>query len=289
MMLPCTNLFTKEKRLVLDSERSLWSRLAGLFTRHDEESLEKAILEARAEGEVAADEGSMLLRILRLDKLQVSDIMTPRTDCHCIPAGTLLPEATRLVIDSGHSRIPVYRETRDNIVGVVYAKDVLHCLVTPQDDQALIDQIMRPPFFVPETKMVLELLQEFRSRKQHLAVALDEYGGTSGLVSIEDVLEEIVGNIEDEHDAPQEEHIKVFDEKHFELSGRADLDELTELGITLTSDEVDTIGGYLSLTAGHVPLTGEEFVLNGWKFKVLEAEAKAINRIGVEPANKHTA
>ena len=270
-------------------DRSLWSRLAGLFTRNDEESLEKAILEARAEGEVAPDESSMLLRILRLDDMQVSDIMTPRTDCHCIPAGTPLPEATRLIIASGHSRIPVYRETRDNIVGVVYAKDLLHSLLKPEEDQGLIDHIMRPPFFVPETKMVLELLQEFRSRKQHLAVALDEYGGTSGLVTIEDVLEEIVGDIEDEHDAPQEEHIKILDTKRFELSGRAYLDDLAELGIELASDEVDTIGGYLSLTAGHVPVTGEEFVLNGWKFKVLEAGAKAIRRIGVEPADDRSA
>jgi len=259
--------------------------LAGLFTRNDDESLEKAILEARADGEVAADESSMLLRVLRLDDMQVSDIMTPRTDCHCIPAGTPLPEAIQLIIASGHSRIPVFRETRDNIVGVVYAKDLLGSLLEPQEDQRLIDQIMRPPFFVPETKMVLELLQEFRSRKQHLAVALDEYGGTSGLVTIEDVLEEIVGDIEDEHDAPQAEHIKVVDEKHFELSGRAYLDDLVELGITLTSDEVDTIGGYLSLTAGHVPVAGEEYILNGWKFTVLEAGTKAILRIGVEPAD----
>ena len=275
--------------MVQDSERSLWSRLASLFTRNDEESLEKAILEARAEGEVAADESSMLLRVLRLDGMQVCDIMTPRTDCHCIPAGTPLPEATQIVIASGHSRIPVYRETRDNIVGIVYAKDLLRCMVNPEEGQGLIDQIMRPPFFVPETKMALELLQEFRSRKQHLAVALDEYGGTSGLVSIEDVLEEIVGDIEDEHDAPQEEHIKVLDEKHFELSGRAYLEDLAELGIELASDEVDTIGGYLSLTAGHVPVTGEIFILNGWKFKILEAGTKAIRRIGVEPADDHPA
>jgi magnesium and cobalt transporter len=268
-----------------DSERSLWARLAGLFMRHDGESLEKAILEARDEGEVAADESSMLLRVLRLDDMQVSDIMTPRTDCHCIPAGTPLPEATQLVIASGHSRIPVYKETRDNIVGVVYAKDLLHSLVEPQEDQSLIDHIMRPAFFVPETKMVLELLHEFRSRKQHLAVALDEYGGTSGLVTIEDVLEEIVGDIEDEHDTPHEEHIKVLDDRRFELSGRAYLNDLAELGIELTSDEVDTIGGYLSLTAGHVPITGEEFVLGNWKFKVLDAGAKAIRRIGVEPAD----
>ena len=274
--------------MVQDSERSLWSRLAGLFTRHDSESLEKAILEARAEGEVAADEGSMLLRILRLNDRQVSDVMTPRTDCLCIPAGTPLPEATKLVIASGHSRIPVYRETRDNIVGVVHAKDLLRSLVTPKEDE-VIDHIMRPPFFVPETKMLLELLQEFRSRKQHLAVALDEYGGTSGLVSIEDVLEEIVGDIEDEYDAPQEEHIKILGEKHFELSGRAYLDDLSEFGIKLTSDEVDTIGGYLSLIAGHVPVAGEEFVLNGWKFKVLEAGTKAIRRIGVEPADGSSA
>lgn len=271
-----------------DSERSLWSRLAALFGRHDEESLEKAILEARDEGEVAADESSMLLRILRLDDIQVQEIMTPRTDCHCVPAGTPLIEATHRIIESGHSRIPVFRETRDNIVGVVYAKDLLRSLVNADyrelGNQPLIDAIMRPPFFVPETKAVRDLLQEFRSRKQHLAVVLDEYGGTSGLVTIEDVLEEIVGDIEDEHDMPREEQITVLGEKHFALSGRAHLEDLPELGIHLSSDEVDTIGGYLSLTAGHVPATGEEFVLQGWKFTVLEAGDKAIRRIRVEPA-----
>jgi magnesium and cobalt transporter len=259
--------------------------LARLFGRHDEESLEQAILEARADGEVAADEGSMLLRVLRLDDIQVQEIMTPRTDCHCIPAGTPLIEATRLIIASGHSRIPVFRETRDNIVGVVHAKDLLRSLITP-DERPIIDEIMRPPFFVPETKAVLELLQEFRNRKQHMAVVLDEYGGTSGLVTIEDVLEEIVGDIEDEHDVPQEEHVRVLGDDRFELSGRAYLAELAELGIGLESDEVDTIGGYLSLTAGHVPATGEEFILRKWKFTVLEAGAKSIRRIGVEPVKE---
>ena len=103
------------------------------------------------------------------------------------------------------------------------------------------------------------------------------------------MLEEIVGDIEDEYDTPQEEYIKIFDEKYFELSGRAYLDDLAELGIELTSDEVDTIGGYLCLTAGHVPIAGEEFILNGWKFKVLEAGVKAISRIGVEPADGSSA
>ncbi len=271
--------------MVQDSSRSLWSRLACFFGRHDEESLEKAILEARDEGEVAAEESSMLLRVLRLDDIQVKEIMTPRTDCHCVPAGTPLMEATHLIIASGHSRIPVFRDTRDNIVGVVYAKDLLRSLIAPENQQ-IIDEIMRSPFFVPETKMVRDLLQEFRSRKQHIAVVLDEYGGTSGLVTIEDVLEEIVGDIEDEHDMPQEEHIREIGDKRFELSGRAYLEDLAEHGIDLESDEVDTIGGYLSLTAGHVPVTGEIFTLRGWKFTVLDAGAKSIRRIAVEPAGE---
>lgn len=266
-----------------DSTSSIWSRLTRLFQNRNGDTVEKAIMEAREDGELEAEEGSMLLSILRLDELQVQDIMTPRTDMDCAESGTPLVEVAGLIISSGHSRIPIYQETRDNIVGIAYAKDLLSYLLDPAKHQSPIDTLMRPPFFVPETKIASDLLQEFRTRKTHLAIALDEYGGTSGLATIENILEEIVGDIEDEHDAPREDDIRVLDSERYMLSGRALLEDLEELGIILNSDEVDTIGGYLSQLAGHVPQQGESFTLAGRMFTVMEADAKQIRTIRVEP------
>lgn len=277
-----------------EGHSTIWSRLSKLFGHDDEESLEKAILEARAEGEVEPDEESMLLGILRFNDLQVQDTMTPRTDIDCVPDDMPLPDVARIIVRSGHSRIPVYHETRDNIVGIVHAKDVLHSLLDAHNQNAQAADppaaaVMREPFFVPETKSIRTLLQEFRARKQHIAIALDEYGGTSGLITIEDVLEEIVGDIEDEHDAPRQEDIRPLGDGAYELTGRALLEDLEDTGINLDSDEVDTVGGYLSMEAGHVPAPGESFTLDGWTFTVLEADKKLILRLRMEPASKDEA
>ncbi|WP_297227198.1 hemolysin family protein [uncultured Desulfovibrio sp.] len=266
-----------------ESHSSIWSRLGRLFGRDDEESLEKAILEARADGEVEPDEESMLLGILRFNDLQVQDTMTPRTDIDCVPEDMPLPEVARVIVTSGHSRIPVFRETRDNIVGILHAKDILSSLLSPENGAQDLSAIMRDPFFVPETKPIRALLQEFRARKQHIAIALDEYGGTSGLITIEDLLEEIVGDIEDEHDAPRQEDIREIEPRVYELTGRALLEDLQELGVDIESDEVDTIGGYLSMEAGHVPGPGERFALSGWLFSVQDADKKLIRRLRMEP------
>lgn len=268
-----------------EGQSTIWSRLGRLFGHDDgEESLEKAILEARAEGEVEPEEESMLLGILRFNDLQVQDTMIPRTDIDCVPEDMPLPEVARVIVDSGHSRIPVFRETRDNMVGILHAKDLLRCLVDGDDPPPPVSAVMREPFFVPETKSIRTLLQEFRARKLHIAIALDEYGGTSGLITIEDVLEEIVGDIEDEHDAPRQEDIRAVGDRVYELTGRALLEDLEELGVNLSSDEVDTIGGYLSMEAGHVPGEGESFTLHGWTFTVIDADMKLIRLLRMEPA-----
>ena len=268
-----------------EGHSTIWSRLSRLFGHDDQESLEKAILEARAEGEVEPYEESMLLGILRFNDLQVQDTMIPRTDIDCVPDDMPLQEVARIIVRSGHSRIPVYKDTRDNIVGILHAKDVLSSLLEQGEDEPSVSLVMREPFFVPETKSIRTLLQEFRARKQHIAIALDEYGGTSGLITIEDVLEEIVGDIEDEHDAPRQEDIRPLGENVYELTGRALLEDLEDLGVDLDSDEVDTIGGYLSMEAGHVPGPGERFTLRGWAFTVLEADRKLIIRLRMEPAD----
>ncbi len=268
-----------------EGHSTIWSRLSRLFGHDDQESLEKAILEARADGEVEPYEESMLLGILRFNDLQVQDTMIPRTDIDCVPDDMPLQEVARIIVRSGHSRIPVYKDTRDNIVGILHAKDVLSSLLEQGDDEPSVSTVMREPFFVPETKSIRTLLQEFRARKQHIAIALDEYGGTSGLITIEDVLEEIVGDIEDEHDAPRQEDIRPLGENVYELTGRALLEDIEDLGVDLDSDEVDTIGGYLSMEAGHVPGPGERFTLRGWTFTVLEADRKLIIRLRMEPAD----
>ena len=268
-----------------EGHSTIWSRLSRLFGHDDQESLEKAILEARADGEVEPYEESMLLGILRFNDLQVQDTMIPRTDIDCVPDDMPLQEVARIIVRSGHSRIPVYKDTRDNIVGILHAKDVLSSLLDQGDHAHAVSRVMREPFFVPETKSIRTLLQEFRARKQHIAIALDEYGGTSGLITIEDVLEEIVGDIEDEHDAPRQEDIRPLGENVYELTGRALLEDLEDLGVDLDSDEVDTIGGYLSMEAGHVPGPGERFTLRGWAFTVLEADRKLIIRLRMEPAD----
>ena len=167
----------------------------------------------------------------------------------------------------------------------MYKRQILSCLLDPKMADQPASAIMREPFFVPETKPIRNLLQEFRASKQHIAIALDEYGGTSGLITIEDLLEEIVGDIEDEHDAPREEDIRPLGAHVYELTGRALLEDLEELGVDLSSDEVDTIGGYLCLEAGHVPEKGEIFECDGWRFTVDEADAKQIRRVIVEPVS----
>lgn len=261
-------------------DKSFWARLTNLFRSSD--TLEQAVLEARNEGALDNEEGSMILRILRLDEVQMQDIMTPRTDFDCLPTGSSVSSVAKYIVETGHSRIPIYKDTRDNIIGIAYAKDLLEILSDTGKHDTEVDKIMRPPVFVPETKVVRELLQEFRSRKNHIALAVDEYGGISGLTTIEDVLEEIVGDIEDEHDAPKEEDILDLGNGILELSGRTLLEDLQPYGLTLEAEEVDTLGGYLCLEAGYVPTIGETFTLADWQFSIKEADAKQIKKITAE-------
>lgn len=267
---------------------SIWMRLARVFgANENEDTLTKTIIEASAEGEVEPEEEHMLLGVLRFRDLLVRDTMTPRLDICCIKEDADLTEAVRTIVESGHSRIPVFRDTHDNMVGMLHAKDVLRHILEKQNAPIKAGAIMRETFFVPETKPIRILLQEFRSLKQHIAIALDEYGGTSGLITIEDVLEEIVGDIEDEHDTPREEDIHALGDNKYELTGRAFLEEVSEVtGASLLSDEVDTIGGYLSMHAGHVPEVGEEFEINGWHFKVLDSTRKTIRKLQMQPVQQ---
>lgn len=262
------------------SDSSIWHRLSRLFHPRNADTVEQAIRDASEEGELDKEEGSMLLSVLTLDELQVQDIMTPRTDIACASDEESIRDVAELIISTGHSRIPIYSGNRDNIIGILHAKDLLEHLLDNNERDKPAAGMMREPFFVPETKNVLDLLQEFRSKKQHLAVILDEYGGTAGLVSIEDVLEQIVGDIEDEHDAPRKEEISYQDDGSYLIAGRAFLEDLSEtLPISISSEEVDTIGGYLTHLAGRVPEQGEQFTVEGATFIIEDSDVKQIHSV----------
>ena len=259
---------------------SIWQRLTRVFHGKHTDAVERAIRDASEEGELDKEEGSMLLSVLTLDDLQVQDIMTPRTDIACSSDEDSVRQVAELIISSGHSRIPIFSGNRDNIIGIVHAKDLLRHMLDAAGHDLPATAIIRECFFTPETKNVLDLLQEFRARKLHLAVVLDEYGGTAGLVTIEDVLEQIVGDIEDEHDAPREQEISPQPDGSYLLAGRAYLDDLSEaLPISLESEEVDTLGGYLTHLAGRVPKAGEEFIVDGRVFRIVSSDAKQIHRV----------
>lgn len=272
-----------------DSQRSsMWDKITHLFGKSDD-NLEQAIMDAREEGDVEAEESNMLLSILELSEKQVQEIMTPRTDITCLTYDATIREAAQCILENGHSRIPVYKDTKDNIIGIIYAKDLLTYIVGDEHDYSdPVEKIARPPFFIPETKSSAELLQEFRARKNHIAIVVDEYGGTSGLITIEDLLEIIVGDIEDEFDAPKEEDVQKVNEDEYLLHGRAMLDDLNDVDIPIESDEVDTIGGYLSLQAGHVPVVNEVFTVGDWEFTVIEADTKQIHKISAKKITQNT-
>jgi magnesium and cobalt transporter len=267
------------------SDRSgIWQRLSKLFHgRRDVDTVERAIRDASKDGELDKEEGSMLLNVLSLDELQVRDIMTPRTDIICAPEESGIREAAELIMATGHSRLPVFSGNRDNIIGILHTKDLLEHMLNPPEQALPISRLMREPFFTPETKNILDLLHEFRAMKQHLAVIVDEYGGTAGLVTIEDVIEQIVGDIEDEHDAPREEEISLQPDGSYLIAGRAYLEDLEEtLGLKISSDEVDTLGGHLTHLAGRVPAAGDTFTLeelDGVVFTVIDADVKQIRTV----------
>lgn len=265
-----------------DDSGSLFSALMGkLFRKGDDSEVERFILEAQRDGELRGEETAMLLNVLRLSRRQVTEIMIPRTDIVCAPVDSSIEEMSLLIAESGHSRIPVYRKNRDNMVGIVHAKDVLRAFAQVGDTaQPTLAQIMRAPLFIPETKNVYDMLQVFRTNKIHLAIALDEYGGTSGLVTFEDVLEEIVGEIEDEYDTPRPEDIQTLEDGSTLVSGRTPLEELDErLGLALTSTQVETVSGFLCELAGRVPEPQESFTIDGHTLTVKEADAKQIHWI----------
>ncbi|MCH7925255.1 MAG: HlyC/CorC family transporter [Planctomycetes bacterium] len=260
-------------------------RLAGvpvLDAKSYAEELEREILHAVSEGErhgaVDEEEKEMIESVIELTDTNVEEIMTPRTDIVAIPKDIDLEGVLQIIRERGHSRIPVYDDTIDSILGVLYAKDLL----TKKPDEGLeVTSMMRKALFVPESKPVREMLREFQARKVHIAIVLDEYGGTAGMVTIEDILEELVGEIEDEYEETAPAELKRIDDQTVEVDARMRIDDLNDqLDIQLPEDEhYETIGGFVFSTLGKVPEIGEHCEHNQIGIRVIAAEARRILRV----------
>ena len=258
------------------SEGGLWSVIKNFFTGRSENTIENLITEAKNNNELGPTIAKLLLNVLMLDQRQVREIMVPRPDIDCVEENASIEEVAKMILENGHSRVPVFKDNKDNIIGILHAKDLLNTQSKEKSGYTL-SQLMREPVFVPETKNIKNMLFDFQTKKVHLAIALDEYGGTSGLLTLEDVLEEIVGEIEDEYDTPKPAEIKLLEDDSYLVSGRTPLEDLKqELGISMESEYVETIGGYISENAGYVPQKGEIFTISYYNFQVKEADSKQI-------------
>ena len=228
-------------------------------------------------GETAKE---MILGVVEISERVVKEIMVPRVDIKGIELGTPLKEVIELVKKTGHSRFPFYKESLDDIKGILYIKDIFVNGLAAED--VIVDTKTRPAFFVPENKKVSELLKEMKKRKVHLAVVVDEYGGTAGLVTLEDILEEIVGEIEDEYDkeAPP---VKKIDNYHYSVKGSLPIHELNEeLDLELPEDQFETVGGVIYDIVGSLPKQGITIDYKGLKFTADRIEGQRITRVVVE-------
>ena len=258
--------------------------------RVDEESIEEEIRtivsEGHREGLLEEEAREMIEGVIELGDANVSNIMTPRTDIHMVQLHLSWDEVVESIIDSGHTRVPVYDKSRDDIVGIIYSKDLLPELAkSPDEARKPIAELLRKPLFVPETKPVDDLLKVFQKSRTHIAVVLDEFAGVSGLVSIEDVLEEIVGEIDDEYDQKAEDAIRKISEDACEAIGRTHIHEINEqMGFDLPETaDFDTVGGFVFAEFGRVPTAGEAITWqDSVRVTVLDASRRRVNRVRLE-------
>lgn len=225
-------------------------------------------------------ERKMIRSIVHFSNTMIREIMIPRIEVDALDVETPLNEAAEKVLKSGHSRLPVYEDEIDNIIGVLYAKDLLQTMVEGQS--GTLRSLLRQPIFVPETKMAGDLLSEMQNAGIHMAVVVDEYGGTSGIVSMEDIVEEIVGEIRDEYDEQEEALVVEKGPDEYSFLGRIDLEDVNDyLGTHFTRGTVDTLAGFLYARIGRMPALNEEIVEEGWCFRVEALTGRHIRRVYV--------
>ncbi len=234
----------------------------------------------KKQGLLSEEERKMIERILKLKNTTALDIMIPPTDMLCLPINTPLDSLVKIIIEQGHTRIPVYEGDFDHIVGIVHAKDILKFWKKAWGENSLKD-ISRPPYFIPETRRVEELLKEFKAKKSHMAIVIDEYGATAGLLTIEDILEEIVGEIQDEYDIPE----KIFEEvdkNTILVDAKTDIEKIEQhFDVEIPEGKYQSVGGFVINLIGRVPATGEEISFGPLRIEIESANARKIDKVKI--------
>ncbi len=237
------------------------------------------------QGTIVEEEQELIHGIVSFKSISVKEIMTPRVDIEAIPHDANFNDVLKVITTSGKSRLPLYEEDLDHIIGIIYSKDLLRFLKNSNPDEILnIKKIARKPYFIPENKLISELLKDFQAKNLHLGIVVDEYGGTSGLISMEDILEEIVGEIHDEYDKEEAELTKVGEGKYIAYGKLSilDLSEELEQDFTSPDDDYETLGGFIFNYAGTIPDEGYSFVENGFKFTVNTVKDRRIEQVSIE-------
>ena len=273
-------------------QRTFWSGLRTFLFGEDSEAtlrdeIEEAIESREGEiprvGDLSGVERQMLRNILHFGEKTAGDVAVPRGDIIAVPATTPFEGLAAAFAEAGHSRLPVYEESLDTVIGMVHVKDVFTLQETSADTPEDIREILRTPLYVPESMGVLDLLARMRSERVHLAIVVDEFGGTEGLLTIEDVVEEIVGEIEDEHDEEAPGLLTELDNGIWDADARAELEDVAttvDARLGTVEEDVETLGGLAFVLAGRIPQPGEILEHpSGWKLEVTEADSRRVSRL----------
>lgn len=282
------NLLVSPAIFILNGAAQVFLRLvgAGMLDTHDRvhspEEIRLLLGQSRAQGMVERDEEAMIHGVFELTHTIAREVMTPRPDIVAFPITTPLAELLSRAAETGFSRFPVYRESIDDVVGVVLVKDLLRWLGGDAEPSKFrLGRVIRPAFFVPDTKPVDDLLAEFRRQKVHIAIVVDEFGGTDGVVTLEDLVEEIVGDIFDEHDVAEPE-IEVLGGGRVRVDGGASLEDLLDrfdVGVVADADEFDTVAGFVIGHLGRIPTTGDKVPVGDAQLEVIETQEQRVTRL----------
>ena len=261
--------------------KRLW-RTFGAEPRKRQDLLQ-LLREARARGLFEADALTMIEGVLAVSDLHARDVMVPRAQMVYVRRDDPVKRILPTVVESGHSRFPVMEEDRDDIVGILLAKDLLRLCAHPEDERFDIREFMRPAVFVPESKRLDVLLKEFRGNRQHMAIVVDEYGGVAGLITIEDVIEQIVGEIDDEFDVDDDQNIRREADRQYLVRGVTRIEEFNEYFGAHFSEEqgYETVAGLLMRQFGRLPRRGESLTFEGFEFRVMRADRRRIDALRV--------
>src|SRR4030042_6407584 len=277
ILTPLRRLLTRAVRWALPPLRRGKSSLAP--SKEEEELAILGELEEE-EGKIEDSEREMSRGILEWEETTAREIMVPRTDIVAVDTDIPLSKVIDLVLERGYSRIPLYQDTIDNVVGIIYAKDLLR-YTRDQGSQVSLSDIARPPYFIPESKKIGELLRELQEKKGYIAIVVDEYGGVAGLVTIEDLLEEIVGEIEDEYDT-EEPKVEWLNETEAVVDAKLSIDDLNDFfGLSLQTEGFDTVGGFVYSQLGRIPTVNDKVEIEGLTISVLSTLGRRIKKVKI--------